>query len=606
MTTARFGRRESGRQLRTAARSGDSGLTLIELMVALMVAFVALTVLAGVFIGALHTLTVAKQRQSATALGNRAMEQVRALPFSAITSGVSINDLAGDPNISGSPARLRPTAASTVDEVLQTNGAAIPPSTSLPLCKDLATPLLPHRCTTTLDGVDYTVSTYVSQVPGATPVQYSLSTIVTWSSKATRDRTKTIVNRSRAFSPNGTCSPANHPFNTPCQSQYHAHAGLSEGGVTLTALTDGAPIAAGFPVVSAELSLPRLNSTTAVEQTVTVSGATGAHSARILHSDGTAPQTSGVQALSSAATDPSNSALVQPTAMAPVAPAIDDSGAGWDVTVSPETAGSWSSTSRSSAGANSGCRDALGAAVDGTGQPCGSSSNLQQTGEASLTVQPAAILGRQLGRLQLASFGLPPTFGSPPASAYAFGARFVAPHPTWCPSAGGFGCVAAGARRELGTTVIGELPAALAGDSRPALFQGAVRLTGHTSSVSTASGVGAAPPTVTRSGTLEVWNGTGYVSHVLDSSGTTLPVDVVATYLAPGGGQLTAKVTGTVTVGATSTSPGSCVSALCEASTGSVVTDLTYDISHAGVTQAGFRVRADLGTLLAKTSFKAA
>jgi type II secretory pathway pseudopilin PulG len=214
----------------------DAGLTLIELMVALMVAFVALTVLAGVFIGALHTLTVAKQRQTATALGTRAMEQMRALPFSTITSGLSINDLAGDANIT-SPARqhahAEPAAAPTVIEVLQTNGDAMttaPP----PPCEGLRTPLLPHRCTARLDRVVYTVASYVSVVAGGGPTQYSLTTIVTWKSSATRGRDKTVVNRSRAFSPNGTCTPANHPFNTPCQSQYSAYAGLSEGGVTLS------------------------------------------------------------------------------------------------------------------------------------------------------------------------------------------------------------------------------------------------------------------------------------------------------------------------------------------------------------------------------------
>jgi hypothetical protein len=34
------------------------------------------------------------------------------------------------------------------------------------------------------------------------------------------------------------------------------------------------------------------------------------------------------------------------------------------------------------------------------------------------------------------------------------------------------------------------------------------------------------------------------------------------------------------------------------------VVDLTYDFSSGGISRAGFRVRTDVGTLLAKTSFR--
>jgi len=568
-------------------------------MVALMVAFVALTVLAGVFIGSLHTLTVAKQRQSATALGTRAMEQMRALPFSAITSGVSINDLAGDPDITGTPARLAPVAEPTIDEVLQTNGSVVAATATLPLCTDLDTPLVPHRCTVTLDRIVYTVASYVSQVPASTPTQYSLTTIVTWASNATGAKTKRIVNRSRAFSPNGTCTPANHPFNTPCQSQYSASAGLSEGGVTLTGLVEGAPIAADFDVISAELSLPRLTTSTAVEQTVTVRGATGAHSAKIVRSGGV-EETSGEQALSSAATDPSNSTADQPTAVAvPASPnPLSASSNGWSVTVVPETSGDWRSTSRAAAGTNSECKDSFDVAIDDTEQPCGSSSNVQGSA-ASMSISPAVMLGRQLD-MQLASFGASGT-------ARAFGARFVTPRPTWCPLAGGFGCVAAAAQRTLGTAVLGQLPTEQSGDLLPAGFAGAVRLTGYSGAVSTSSATGAEPPTVDRAGTLDVWNGTAYTSHLLNASAASFPVAAVGTYAGTGGlGTITVTVMGTVEVSAASSSPGCHLTTLCEASTGSIVADLTYDFSVAGTSVAGFRVRTDVGSLLAKTSFVAA
>jgi hypothetical protein len=110
---------------------------------------------------------------------------------------------------------------------------------------------------------------------------------------------------------------------------------------------------------------------------------------------------------------------------------------------------------------------------------------------------------------------------------------------------------------------------------------------------------------VARGGELKVWNGTGYSG--LPDVGTgaaTFPVAAVGTYQGAGGlGTITVTVMGTVNVSAVSSSPASCIVTVCEASTGSIVADLTYDFSVGGVSTAGFRVRADLGALLAKTSF---
>jgi hypothetical protein len=246
------------------------------------------------------------------------------------------------------------------------------------------------------------------------------------------------------------------------------------------------------------------------------------------------------------------------------------------------------------------CKDSLGNDLTNTGQPCGDSSN-SQTDTASMTISPAVLLGRQLGDVQLASFG------TPTGSTRAFGARFVTPTPTWCPTASGFGCVAAGAQRAMGDTVLGQLPAAQPGDVTPGGFQGAVVLTGYTGSVRTSSGAagaGAAAPVVSRGGELKVWNGTGYAVRTLGAGTESLPVAAVGTYQGAGGlGTITVTVMGNVNVSAVSSSAAGCVATVCEASTGSIVADLTYDFSVGGVSTAGFRVRADLGALLAKTSF---
>jgi hypothetical protein len=269
--------------------------------------------------------------------------------------------------------------------------------------------------------------------------------------------------------------------------------------------------------------------------------------------------------------------------------------------VTPEASGTWLSTSRAAVATGSTCKDSLGNDLTNTGQPCGDSSN-GQTGTASLTVSPAVLLGRQLGDVQLASFG------TPTGATRAFGARFVTPTPTWCPTASGFGCVAAGAQRSMGDTVLGQLPSPQPGDVTPGGFQGAVVLTGYTASVRTSSGAvgaGAIAPSVARGGELKVWNGTGYTGlPALGSAAATFPVAAVGTYQGSGGlGTITVTVMGNVNVSAVSSSAAGCVATVCEASTGSIVADLTYDFAVAGVSTAGFRVRADLGALLAKTSF---
>lgn len=576
-----------------AARRDDRGLTLIELIVALTVVLVALTVLAGVFIGSLHTLTVAKQRQSATALATRAMEQMRALPFSTLTSGLSTGDLAGDPNITGTPARLRPTGAPTVDEVLQTNT----PSGTPPTCDTATTPLLPHRCPTVLDNVTYEVASYVAQVPSSDPVQYSLTTIVTWTSKATRGEPRSIIERSRAFSPNGTCAPANHPFNTPCQSQFHGSAGLTEGGVTVSGIAEGQPIVPGLDLRSAELSLPRMTTSTAVEQTISVAGATAAHSARLV---GTTTENSGQQALSSTSTDPSNSDPGVPTADATIAAPLTRSGAGWTLTTAPEGSGSWRTTSRASAGTNSGCVDSAGTVIDATAQPCGASSE-NQTAAARVTLTPAVLAGRQLSTFSLARFSAP---GAP---SRAFSARFTSPRPTWCPTASGVGCVTAGAARKVGSTVVGAFPTPGSTDVLPAGFLGAVLLDGYQASAFAGSGSGAAGPLASRAGTLKTYNGAAYTTTDLGTTLTelTLPVSATATYAGGTSTQsITVTVTGEVKVTPPTVSAASCIAATCNADTGTVVADLTYELVTGTATAATFRVRLDVGALLAKSSFK--
>jgi hypothetical protein len=76
-------------------------------------------------VSALRTVTVAKERQQATALTNRTMEQLRALPYNTVTAGLNTSDLGGDANIA--TGRLKPVGYPTsIDEQLVSGGSALP------------------------------------------------------------------------------------------------------------------------------------------------------------------------------------------------------------------------------------------------------------------------------------------------------------------------------------------------------------------------------------------------------------------------------------------------------------------------------------------------
>src|SRR5438876_4009058 len=82
---------------------GEGGFTLIELAVASGVMATALAMLAGVLTSGLSATGYARERQMASQLANQAVEQTRALPFTALKNGLSTADPglspAADPNI---------------------------------------------------------------------------------------------------------------------------------------------------------------------------------------------------------------------------------------------------------------------------------------------------------------------------------------------------------------------------------------------------------------------------------------------------------------------------------------------------------------------------
>ena len=79
----------------------DDGFTLIEAAMATLVLIVAVLSLTTVLVNSLTDTTFGRQRNAATNLANQTVEELRALPWTAIEQGMSSTDVSqsSDPNV---------------------------------------------------------------------------------------------------------------------------------------------------------------------------------------------------------------------------------------------------------------------------------------------------------------------------------------------------------------------------------------------------------------------------------------------------------------------------------------------------------------------------
>jgi hypothetical protein len=165
--------------------------------------------------------------------------------------------------------------------------------------------------------------------------------------------------------------------------------------------------------------------------------------------------------------------------------------------------------------------------------------------------------------------------------------------------------------------MIGGLPPGVAGTD--ALFSTMAIVTGYADKATAESGIGAQPGNSQRtSGTLTYWTGLSYTDLDLRTAaaGTVTMADVVASYPIAGGGSYVISLTGKVDIGSSAVAPSGtapCLTVACTvtSTTGSVIATVVYDIwrtDAAGIQSpvAKFAVTLDLGSALAKTSYRAA
>jgi len=586
------------------ARQGDEGFTLTEVLVTLFVISAVLLGLITVQVKALGSVGLAKERQQATALANRTMEQLRALPYDTVSAGLRACDVTGDANISSGS--FQPSYDTSINEPIVTNSTACSGAAQAPLY-----PHVQNGADTLIGSTQFRVSTYVSRASATSDQGYFLTVLVDWSSANSHAETKSAAVRSRVFSPTGcsSTSTATRPFAGPCQAFFYSDAGMAPSGITVTSLTEGAPLLTGVDVTRLEAKLPALSTRTQNEQIVSAQSI--ATTSKLLLST-TGDTTAGGQSGTSAAdTDPASGAGNSPAGASTVSysgsSSLSASGSTAAFSVSGPSSGSGSAYSTTQATSSPACQDDSGTGLV-TNQACSSASltpNGSYRAQMDINLPGGGIRSADLARIDTASSG---------SVWRAFGARAALPVSGHCTGTSGIGCVASGARRTLGTMTVGNLPPVSAGDSATTGFTGSmVTLDGFGASVASESGITPGAGSATRAtNTLTYWNGTGYSSVALGSGGATYTLGTaVGTYRVAGFNDVTVTMTGTVLVDpvtTVTTGAAPCQTAACTSTStvGGVRVAVQYDLADGTTPLGSFMVTADLGNTIAQTTYKAA
>jgi len=222
-------RRVLARRLRSRLH-GEQGFTIVETVVAMVVIFGSLTALAYTATIGFRYIAFGRDRIQATAFANEIMESIRALPYSAVTSGLDTAEYAADPNIVDCSGEHRLFTCSGQKLVGQSYASGY--------TEDW---LVPHTGTDTTDsGLDFTWASYVANDdPAANP--YSVIVQVTWEGGAITNNPNNLVRvQSDVWSPSGCVSTTTHPFAAPCQPFFYGQAVVPRSEIQLTGLLNDA------------------------------------------------------------------------------------------------------------------------------------------------------------------------------------------------------------------------------------------------------------------------------------------------------------------------------------------------------------------------------
>jgi hypothetical protein len=583
---------------------------MLETVVALGVIMGGLIVLLPMYTASLVQTGFAKQREVATTLLDKTMEQVRALPFATVQKGLDNTDVVGS-------ADSRITISGNTYTF--TNGETIPHGT----LGYTQAPLVPHLSSPVINGTTYTVGVYPTNYAGSAGV-YRITVIVSWAHTIKSGVSSSLTGQTLVSSAPGCLSSATHPFGAPCQPFLYATATTADGYIRITSIPDDTSLPIrGVPVDKAEIDLTQSYSSMQIEQVAKVLGQSKTSGGAFHLNDDSTVSTGDVIAAVQADNDPGSTANPSQSASALQSGSSISQNDGTanpnSITIAPGSLDTGGAVSTSSASVNPACNDLLAIPLT-TALPCGS-GKVQQLGTA-LSLSSGLYSGSSsLGSILIASVA------AAPSETRLFTSRHTLTGGTYCASTSGDGCVHAAAQRSFGTIQLAALPTQFLTDGAKPAGWGTgsnnylIQLTNYSDKVVSESGVSAGSPTASQlpangmgTPTLSYWNGAGYTSLAVNW-GTVAPAisipTVTITDAAVPGGSVTVTITPSIQLGATATavnSPAGCNPACTSSATvaSPISGHITYTVTRGTDTLASFDITVDLGTLSAQTSYRAA
>jgi hypothetical protein len=623
----------------------QGGFAVLEVLIAATFLVTVLVGIGSVLANQMLSVTSSTSWKVGTDLLNQAMEEVRALPATTLSSGLS--DLPSCD--SGVPGASSPDPNIKVNGSTWTyapNGETIPHgdlSCTSPQPSQIP-PLVPHQSTTTLNHLPFTVAVYPT-IPSGTPTGIvRVTAIVSWKRIG-------LVGVHQVSAQTLVCASAciasgNNVYQGPWQPLFTAGAEAGKGGsIQVTGTVAGVNFDQFFTV------LPEADSSLQIQQISTVHGCAVTTGGQAVISGVPQSPSGEISACSAADNDPGSPTTWQTNNAGPQVGGSDTLAGSLLDTLGLTLSGGDAATSTSTVAASGSppvgalpCRDLAGS-TQTNGRPCGSSSSTN-AGTATLSAALFSQLLGSLGNAPLLSEGASTSPASSFVGRYTGGSGASSTYCSTPTVTSDDGCVHAGATRSFSLVQLAGLPSGLLGpvsgggiglaplgwalgSAKCPAGNYLVALTNYGDSASAESGIDAVAPIAGTSGSPDLcyWNGSGYssISAGLLPTSPSLPINNGAVTFTDLSGSVSVSITTNLSLGTVATSPPAsswtantaknCWQSPCTASaTLTSPVQGSFQMIVSAIDSAGgpldqlanLTVQVDLGELTASTSYQAA
>lgn len=569
----------------------ENGFTLVELVVAMMVIAVILLLLIAVQVQAGATIKDARMRQQATALGNESLEQMRAIPWVVLKRGM----YSGFESAAGGDDYATGTALDVEDQEftlrIAPSGAGdqqIASQAWMPLFSSTGSNKQ-SRLDPGLTGTVFTVRSYVTEPLDGSPDAIGLAVVVSWTDS--RGATKVTVVSAPTYAALSCGSDSDRsPFVGACQARLTAGAstGSVSGSITAWNVDTNAP--AGVPVIpgtssySFSVNTATTSATVESEQSTLATGSLRYGNAVKRGDPSLVPPPEDISTIGvfdlAASNDPdipgAAPANPAPLDINPVANQEPETSMTADGTVTLHGRSDFRRPGDVTASAQVSCLTGIPA-----GQTCAYATLGNRTPDNNFEASSNFFLNMNGTTIRLMR-RLNESGGN---QDFAWAARFTSAAGTsavGCTTLSGPGCAAAGASRNLGTFAFGTVIGGTWSGGNGSLVQ----LQNYSDSVKVERGKNQFDTlaTVTRSGTLQYWNGSSMSSVGIDMDSNFTVNLGAATWVHPSNPDYSIEVlSGTVTVSlpeepVVDNGDDSCITAECQVYASSGTVTVKYEI----------------------------